>query len=364
MPLYNNGIGPGAARVVHYRVTRPATDAKDAIDAHRRRPLPQVLPRLHDLLPRRGISVSPRDDARLATPSHSPSPGPGHGTRDADRAPGRSDPAAGPRGNPDKPWLRWNDYGIGLFLQGTCAARARPGRAWPMLAPDKPDGPLNRARAEIAEGRLADAKRVARGGRAAGGRPGEDGVLPLDRRQGRGAVGRRRAGSEIRPREVPARPRRLEQPRVRSSGSPAGYPQAIEAYEKTLAIDSEDLNAHYNLMRVYRAHGRPLEGRHPRGGIPQYKDDETARAPVGGLPRATTRGTTASRCRSTSTPRPQPPPRPRLRWVASIGPKGYQTDMGYLTRAHPPIIREARDEQHPSKPAVARPAAGEAYSGP
>ncbi len=30
VPLYNNGIGPGAARVVHYRVRVP-DDAKDAI---------------------------------------------------------------------------------------------------------------------------------------------------------------------------------------------------------------------------------------------------------------------------------------------------------------------------------------------
>jgi hypothetical protein len=51
--------------------------------------------------------------------------------------------------------------------------------------------------------------------------------------------------------------------------------------------------------------------------------------------------------------------------VSSIGPKGYQTDMGYLTRAHPPIIREARDGQHPPKPAVAQPGAGpKPYSGP
>ncbi|HEX9725864.1 MAG TPA: hypothetical protein VGC53_16420, partial [Vicinamibacteria bacterium] len=28
-------------------------------------------------------------------------------------------------------------------------------------------------------------------------------------------------------------------------------------------------------------------------------------------------------------------------WVASLGKKGYETDFGYLTRAHPPIRREA-----------------------
>ena len=37
VPLYNNGIGPGAARVVHYRVTVPP-DAKGEIVARRRGP--------------------------------------------------------------------------------------------------------------------------------------------------------------------------------------------------------------------------------------------------------------------------------------------------------------------------------------
>ena len=37
-------------------------------------------------------------------------------------------------------------------------------------------------------------------------------------------------------------------------------------------------------------------------------------------------------------------------WVATLGPKGYQTDYGYLTRAHPPILREAVDYSASSKP--------------
>ena len=36
-----------------------------------------------------------------------------------------------------------------------------------------------------------------------------------------------------------------------------------------------------------------------------------------------------------------PPPADAPGWVASLGEKGYETDFGYLTRAHPPIRREA-----------------------
>ncbi len=35
-----------------------------------------------------------------------------------------------------------------------------------------------------------------------------------------------------------------------------------------------------------------------------------------------------------------PPPAEAPSWVATLGPKGYETDFGYLTRAHPPIRRE------------------------
>src|SRR5262249_33130801 len=66
--------------------------------------------------------------------------------------------AHGPRGNSDPEWLRWNDYGIGLFLQGDLKGAARAWTRVEELAKDKPDGPLNRARAEIAEGRLSDAR--------------------------------------------------------------------------------------------------------------------------------------------------------------------------------------------------------------
>jgi len=46
-------------------------------------------------------------------------------------------------------------------------------------------------------------------------------------------------------------------------------------------------------------------------------------------------------------------------WVAAMGPKGYETDRGYLTRQHPPVPSE-RDQwsyvsTKPAPPAVAAP---------
>jgi len=118
------------------------------------------------------------------------------------------------------------------------------------------------------------------------------------------------------------------------------FREAAAAYGKTLAIDPEDLNAHYNLMRVYRAVGdRRLAAVHAAA-YRKFKEDETGRAVAADLRR---RDTWANR---ESLPihvhdEAVPPPANAPGWVASLGAKGYQTDFGYLTRAHPPIRREA-----------------------
>ena len=55
----------------------------------------------------------------------------------------RSDPSA--RG-------RWNDYGIGLLLQGDVRGAEAAFRRVMAIDPDYPDGPVNVARAKIREG--------------------------------------------------------------------------------------------------------------------------------------------------------------------------------------------------------------------
>src|SRR5262249_47422339 len=159
----NNGIGPGAARVVHYRVHIPES-ARGSIElsagVHYRKfsrdyetfslgasfPSLPVTTLASDMVRLPVISPSP---TRPLAPSESESGRGGEGERGGMKA---------SRGNTDPPWLRWNDYGIGLFLQGDYKGAARAWTRVAELAKDKPDGPLNRARVEIAEGRLEDAK--------------------------------------------------------------------------------------------------------------------------------------------------------------------------------------------------------------
>ena len=73
--------------------------------------------------------------------------------------------------NPDSPillWQRWNDYGIGGLLKGGDAGPAKgelrqAEEAFAQVeALKRPDGPLNRARVYLREGRLDEAAEALR----------------------------------------------------------------------------------------------------------------------------------------------------------------------------------------------------------
>jgi Flp pilus assembly protein TadD len=327
--LYSNQIGPGAARVVHYRMKVPE-DARGSIElatgVHYRKFTRDYttfsLGATHPSLP---VTTLASDTVRL--PVKGTGRDKGHGTRDTKR------------GNPDKPWLRWNDYGIGLFLQGDLKGAARAWTRVAELAPDKPDGPLNRARAEIAEGRLADATESL--ALAEKIRPGWGKTAFF-----RSIVARDEGRLDDAERDLNAVLAKFPLDRVawNSLGGVfwlAGrFQEAVGAYQKTLAIDPEDLNAHYNLMRVYRAIGdRRLAAVHAAA-YRKHKEDETGRAVAADLRRQdpwVNRESLPIHVHEEATPPAAPVPS----WIASMGPKGYQTDYGYLTRAHPPIRREA-----------------------
>jgi mycothiol conjugate amidase Mca len=124
-----------------------------------------------------------------------------------------------------------------------------------------------------------------------------------------------------------------------AAGDPGRFPEAADAYGKTLAIDPEDLTAHYNLMRVYRALGNRRLAEIHAAEYRKFKEDETGRAVAADLRRAdrwANRESLPIHVHEEAVPPPAPPPH----WLASLGPHGYQTDFGYLTRNHAPIRRE------------------------
>jgi Flp pilus assembly protein TadD len=366
VPLYNNGIGPGAARVVHYRVRVPE-DASGSITLsagvhYRKFSRDYTTFSLGATSPSLPVTTLATDTVSLPVSRDA-----GRGTRNSDGAspssPESRVPSPEQRGNPDKPWLRWNDYGIGLFLQGDYRGAAGAWSRVAELAPDKPDGPLNRARAEIAEGRLEDAKQSLM--EAERRRPGWAKTAFF-----RAAVAKDEGRLDDAERDLKVVLAKFPLDRVawNNLGSiewlAGRYPSAIEAYGKTLAIDPEDLNAHYNLMRVYRALGDRGNAALHEAAYRKYKEDETARSLAADYRRENSwdnRESLPIHVHAEAEPPPAAPPA----WVSTIGPRGYQTDMGYLTRTHPPIIREAGDARRPRKPAVSQPGAGpKPYSSP
>ncbi len=349
-PLYNNGIGPGAARVVHYRVQIPK-DARGSMELsagvhYRKFSRDYTTFSLGAVSPSLPVTTLASDTVRLPV------------------APSSGAPEA-KRGNPDKPWLRWNDYGIGLFLQGDLKGAAAAWTKVAELAPDKPDGPLNRARAEIAEGRLADAS--ASLAEAERRRPGWGKTAFF-----RATVEKDEGRLEEAEKDLQAVLAKFPVDRValNNLGSVywlAGrYAEAVATYEKTLAIDSEDLTAHYNLMRVYRATGdKQKAARHEKAWL-KHKDDETGRAVAADLRRENPWANRESQPIHVHA-EPVPPAAPEPAWIATIGKKGYETDGGYLTRAHPPIRRDLNESSAYHKPFAAKPAGsggGKPYSAP
>ena len=165
------------------------------------------------------------------------------------------------RGNTDPLWLRWNDYGIGLFLQGDLKGAARgldEGRGARARQAGRPAQP----RARRDRGGPARATRRRRSPRPSGA--GRAGARP---RSSAPTVAKDEGRLDDAEKDLKAVLEKFPLDRVAWNNLGLVYwldgkfPEAIAAYGKTLAIDPEDLNAHYNLMRVYRALGRPEERR-------------------------------------------------------------------------------------------------------
>src|SRR5262249_47292563 len=132
VPLFNNFIPPGAARTVHYRFRVPS-DATGSI-------LLAAAANYRKFSRDYSIFVGGKDAPVLPVPRIPAAPV----TRPVAPAPAGTLTAEAKRGNPDWPekqWIRWNDYGIGLLLQGDLKGASSAFAKVADLAADKPDGP-------------------------------------------------------------------------------------------------------------------------------------------------------------------------------------------------------------------------------
>jgi tetratricopeptide (TPR) repeat protein len=177
-------------------------------------------------------------------------------------------------------WTRWNDYGIGLFLQGDLKAAAAAFEKITEADPRNPDGWTNIGRVLVQEGDTAGARKVLEKSLAIDPRLARTNffyarALKEDGDYG-GAITHLQTVLEQFPRD---RVVRNELGRVLFLQK--RYADAVKEFEQTLSIDPEDLQAHYNLMLCYNGLGDDAKANEHKARYMRFKADESAQAITG-----------------------------------------------------------------------------------
>ena len=177
-------------------------------------------------------------------------------------------------------WERWNDYGIGLLLQGDLKGAQAAFEKVTQIDPENPDGWVNIGRAAIQEGDMIRARTVLE--KALAARP------DLARAHFFYA---KVLWSEGRYAEAADHLRGVlaQYPRDRVALNDLGrilflerkYADAVNVLQSVVAIDPEDLQAHYNLMLCYNGLGDEQRAREHEIRYLRFKADEASQAITG-----------------------------------------------------------------------------------
>jgi Tfp pilus assembly protein PilF len=171
--------------------------------------------------------------------------------------------------------LRWNDYGIGLLLQGDLRGAERAFTRVTEIDPSYADGFVNIARVRVSEGHPEGAqemlqKAFALAPQLAKAHYFHGLTLKTQGRYDEALESFRRAAANY-PRD---RVVRNQIGRVHFLKREFG--QAVSELSKTLEIDPEDLEAHYNLMLSYQGLGDMEKAEVHRKLYLRFKADEAA----------------------------------------------------------------------------------------
>src|SRR5213593_4037158 len=177
-------------------------------------------------------------------------------------------------------WQRWNDYGIGLFLQGDLKGAQAAFQKVTEIDADNPDGWVNIGRAAVQEGDMERARVVLEKALA---------LTPdLARAHFFYAKVLRNDGNYEGAAEH-LRKVLAQYPRDRVALNDLGrilflqrkYADAVKVLQNVLAVDPEDLQAHYNLMLCYNGLGNEKQAREHQIRYLRFKADELSQAITG-----------------------------------------------------------------------------------
>jgi len=177
-------------------------------------------------------------------------------------------------------WTRWNDYGIGLFLQGDLKGAGQAFGEIAEKAPDNADGWVNVGRVRVQEGDTEGALVVLK--KALALKPGLARANFFYARVLR-ETGKYDEATRVL-QEVLA-----QYPQDRVVHDELGrvlflqkhYADAVRELQHTLAIDPEDLQANYNLMLCYTGLGDDKMAEEFKGRYLRFKADEASQALTG-----------------------------------------------------------------------------------
>jgi len=177
-------------------------------------------------------------------------------------------------------WQRWNDYGIGLFLQGDTKAAQLAFQNVTEVDRKNPDGWVNIGRSAVQEGDMARARTVL------------EKALELSPDLARAHFFYAKVlrsdgnydGAADHLRKVVQ-----QYPRDRVALNDLGrilflkrnYADAVKVLQSVLAIDPEDLQAHYNLMLCYNGLGNEKLAKEHQARYLRFKADESAQTITG-----------------------------------------------------------------------------------
>ncbi len=194
-------------------------------------------------------------------------------------------PRSGPAPQPqvtlaEEDWTRWNDYGIGLFLQGNLKGAETAFRKITEIDPQNPDGWVNIGRARVQEGDTAGAREVLEKALAIAPKLARANFFYARVLRQEGKYDEAAARLQI----VLA-----QYPRDRVAINELGrifflqkrYAGAVKEFQQTLAIDPEDLQANYNLMLCYTGLGDETRANAHKERYLRFKADESAQAITG-----------------------------------------------------------------------------------
>ena len=195
-----------------------------------------------------------------------------------------------PPSKPENTRERWNDYGIGLLLQGDLKAAETAFLKVTEIEPGYLDGWVNVARVRIEEGDMQGAEAMLeKAFEIQKTLPPENPhrakvhyfYALVQETHGNYDIAieqLQRAASQF-PRDTRVRNRLGRMHFLKRD-----YETALTEFQKTLTVDPEDLDAHYNMMRCYRALKNPSLAAKSQKLYQRFKADESVDA-ITGIPR-------------------------------------------------------------------------------